>query len=665
MSFNVSYVYRIMDRYSGPLHRITVRTRAFKEILKRTNTQMKSMSKHLETASRKMVNFKIALGAGGAVDALSSIVNAVNRFEDSLDKIQSSLKTTKEQMSELSNQALKFGQTMLSNASKAEKAAASFGRVSDRMRGMGQRMKSVSSKMVNFRTTLGAAGTGGALLYMINIANRFERSLNSVQAKTQATDEQMKLLRTQARELGQTTQFSASQAAEAMEFLGMAGLKVGQIMEAIPGMLDLAAAGNLDLASAADISTNILTAFGMEIEELVHMSDVLALSAAKSNTNIYQMAEVMKNVATTAKQAGVSFEETAAMSMILANAGIKGGDAGTQLMNAMRVLTNMAPKTIKRLAKLGIDPRKLLDSEGRIKDLTGVIDQLAKRGATIGDFFQIFDIRGAKAMATLKEQGTKKLSEFTEMLIKAENSASEMADIMMKGLPGSILLLKSMFEEIILMMMAELIPVLLKVIGAVVRFMRNLKENHPTLMRFVAWGALIIPVLAAVALAVGVVVGAIGGLISLVGAVPLAIGAGITALIALGAWLYKLGRFDVIIEGIKKEWHKLKLIFQFKIFQYIKEEFEDFFSWITDYWEIYNKIIDKAKSFLGFGDATITTEEAGVKAAAVQGAAREMAIGNIQSEMTGKIVISTEGGAKVEQAEIGPINTGANLVMVE
>lgn len=665
MSFNVSYVYRIMDQYSGPLHRITVRTRAFKEILKRTNTQMKSMSKHLETASRKMINFKMALGAGGAVNALSGIVNAVNRFEDSLEKIQSSLRDTKEQMVALSNQANKFGQTMKSNANKAAQAATTFGRVSDKMRGMGQRMKSVSSKMVNFKTTLGTVGAGGALLSMIGIANRFEGSLNRVQAVTQATDEQMGLLRAQARQLGETTQFSASQAAEAMSFLGMAGLSVGKIMEAMPGMLDLAAAGSLDLAAAADIATNILTAFGMEIGELKHVSDVLAMSAAKSNTNIYQMSEVMKNVATTAKQAGVSFEETAAMGMILANAGIKGGDAGTQLMNAMRVLTNMAPKTIKRLAKLGIDPRKLLDSEGKIKDLTGIIDQLAKRGATIGDFFQIFDIRGAKAMATLKEQGTKKLSEFTEMLVNSEGTAKRMADTMMKGLPGSIKELKSVFEELILMLMTILMPTLLEIAKATLSFMRNLKENHPTLMKFVAWGVLIIPILATIAVAVGTVVGAIGGLISLVGAVPLAIGAGITALIALGAWLYKLGRFDVIIERIKKEWNKLKLIFQFKIFQYIKEEFEDFFSWITDYWEIYNKIIDKAKSFLGFGDATITTEEAGAKAAAVQGAAREMAMGNIQSEMTGKIVISAEGGAKVEQAEIGPINTGANLVMVE
>lgn len=578
MSFNVSYVYRILDKYSGPLNQITNRTRAFKGILAKTDASMK---------------------------------------------------------------------------------------------GMGQRLKNVSRKMVNLRTGLGAVGAGGALMNMIGIANRFEGSLNRVQAVTKATDDQMGLLRGQARKLGETTQFSASQAAEAMSFLGMAGMDVNKIMAAMPGMLDLAAAGNLDLAAAADISTNILTAFGMKIEELGHVSDALATAAASSNTNIYQMAEVMNNVASTARQAGVSFEETAAMGMILANAGIKGGEAGTQLMNAMRVLTNMAPKTAKGLAKLGIDPRKMLDSEGKIKDLTKLVDQLAKRGATMGDFFQIFDIRGAKAMAVLKDQGSKKLSEFTSMLQNSEGAAKEMADIMMKGLPGAIKELRSVSEELILMLMTTLIPTLLKISKAALSFMRNLKENHPTLMKWVAWGALIIPILAIVAVAIGTVVGAIGGLISFVGLIPLAIGAAIAALAALGAWLYKTGKLDKIIAVIKQRWFELKFTFQLsvkvfkKVFKDLKEQFDKFFGWLSNSWELFNKSIDKVRTFFGFGETTITAEETGAKTAAVQSAARDMMMGNFQNEMTGKIVISTEGGAKVEQAQIGPIDTGANLVMVE
>lgn len=578
MSFNVSYIYRILDQYSGPLNRITAGTR---------------------------------------------------KFKNTLDKAEA------------------------------------------RMRGMGQRLKDVSRKMVNFRTGIGTAGTGGALIKMIEIAYRFERSLNRVKSVTKASDDQMKMLRQEARRLGETTEFSATQSAEAMAFLGMAGMEVGEIMSAMPGMLDLAAAGNLDLAAAADIATNILTAFGMEVKELGRVTDVLATAAADSNTNVYQMAEVMNNVASTAKLAGVSLEDTAAMGMILAGAGIKGGEAGTQLMNALRVLTDMAPKTAKGLARLGIDPRKILDSEGKIRDLNKLIGQLADRGATMGEFFQMFEIRGAKAMAVLKEQGDKKLNAFIDSLRKSEGAAKEMADIMMEGLPGAIKRLRSTFEELILMWMTILIPTLLKLSEIALSFMRNLKENHPTLMKWVAWGALIIPILAIIALAIGTVIGAIGGLLSFIGFIPLAIGAAIAALMALGAWLYKTGKLDKVIGAIQQRWFELKFTFQLsvkifkKVFKDLKEQFDKFFGWLSNSWELFNKSIDKVKAFFGFGDTTITAGEAGAKTAAVQGAARDMMMGNLQSEMTGKIVVSTEGGAKVEQAQIGPIDTGANLVMVE
>ena len=182
-------------------------------------------------------------------------------------------------------------------------------------------------------------GTATALAGVATAAAKtgadFESQMSRVKAISGATGEEFEKLKAQAIELGAETSFSASQAAEGMENLAAAGFTTTETMEAMPGLLDLAAASGEDLASSSDIATSALRGFGMEASEAGHVADVLAENANRTNSSVAETGEAMKYVAPLARSAGLSFEETAAAIGIMANAGIQGSQAGTTLRSAI------------------------------------------------------------------------------------------------------------------------------------------------------------------------------------------------------------------------------------------------------------------------------------------------------------------------------------------
>ncbi|GAU08144.1 phage tail tape measure protein [Desulfoplanes formicivorans] len=168
-----------------------------------------------------------------------------------------------------------------------------------------------------------------------SVGMSFEHTMKTVQGVSRATDEQYKALTAAAREMGETTEWSATQAAEALKYMSMAGFTVEQSIAALPGVLDLATAGNLDLGRASDIVTDSLTAMGLGVEDLAHFSDVLIATTTRSNTNIEMMGESLKYAAPIAHSMGYEIEQVSALLGTLANAGIKASDAGTDLRQAM------------------------------------------------------------------------------------------------------------------------------------------------------------------------------------------------------------------------------------------------------------------------------------------------------------------------------------------
>src|SRR5690606_17316874 len=284
-------------------------------------------------------------------------------------------------------------------------------------------------------------------LASIKTAGDFEASMNRVKAVTGATGKDFDALVEQAKQLGKTTQFSASEAADAMGFLAMAGFKVDEIMTALPGVLNLAAAGQLDLAEAADIASNILSGYGLEVAEINRLNDVLAKTFTSANVDMRMLGESFKYVGPVASSAGIQFEEAAAAIGLLGNAGIQGSEAGTALRGAIARLLQPTAEVSDTLKRLGVS---VVDSKGELRPLAESIRQLEKSGAKTADMMTIFGLEAGPAMQALGSQGSGALGQLTKDLENSGGTAQRIADTQMEGLNGSLKELQSAFEGLML-----------------------------------------------------------------------------------------------------------------------------------------------------------------------------------------------------------------------
>lgn len=293
----------------------------------------------------------------------------------------------------------------------------------------------------------GAVAAVGLGYNVLKASGDFEKAMNQVRAVTGATGKDFQDLRDQAKELGATTKFSATQAAEGMGFLAMAGFQTKDIMDAMPGVLDLASAGNMDLARSADIASNILTGYGFKASETARVVDVMAKTFTSTNTDLTQLGEAFKYAGPVAHAAGVKFEQAAAAIGLMGNAGIQASMAGTSLRGAITRLLAPTKQIQDRLNKLGVTVK---DTHGNLLPLDDIIRQLEKSGANTGDMMTIFGQRAGPAMLALVDQGSGALVKLTEKLDHAGGTAKRIADIQMEGLQGQLVSLKSAWEGLMI-----------------------------------------------------------------------------------------------------------------------------------------------------------------------------------------------------------------------
>jgi TP901 family phage tail tape measure protein len=272
----------------------------------------------------------------------------------------------------------------------------------------------------------------------------FEKSIVRAGALANATGEDLKSLEETARKMGRETIFSATQAADALAFLSMAGFSVRESTRALPGVLELAAAAQLDLATAADITSNVLTGYGLKVEELGRVNDVLTKAFTSANTDLRQLGEAMKLAGPTASAAGVGFEEAAAALALMGNAGIQASMAGTSLRGAITRLLNPVGKAKDTLAELGVT---VLDASGGMVPFVDIVAQLEKSGITAGQAMQVFGQRAGPAMLALISQGSEALREMTTELENSGGIAANIAAKQMDTFAGTMAELKSVLED--------------------------------------------------------------------------------------------------------------------------------------------------------------------------------------------------------------------------
>lgn len=330
-------------------------------------------------------------------------------------------------------------------------------------RAFGTRFERMARENQQMMRTMGtvAVAAGGSILFGLgkaaSAAADFEHEMNRVGALTGATGDSFDALSEQAQELGRTTMFSASEAAQGMGFLAQAGFDTNEIMQAMPSTLDLAAAGQMDLAQAADIASNVLTGYGKEASEINHVNDVMAATASNANTEVDQMGQAMALVAPIANAAGIEFEETSAMIGMLGEAGIQGTRAGTTLRQTISSLENPVGAATDAIEQLGL---RTHDAAGNLLPMHEIIEQLEDAGLTAGETLELFGQRAGPGMASMIQQGSEKLKEFTGDLENSGGAAKEMAERQMEGLKGAMIELGSATEGLLISFGSELTPVL-------------------------------------------------------------------------------------------------------------------------------------------------------------------------------------------------------------
>ncbi|MYL53318.1 phage tail tape measure protein [Pontibacillus yanchengensis] len=339
-----------------------------------------------------------------------------------------------------------------------KKATDQVKRTQRQTEGLSGRMKALDSGMKNLAVGGVAALSTGLIAmtgYAAKVGMTFEAEMDKVKAVTGATTAEMAAMTEQAKELGKQTQFSATQAAQAQAFLAQSGMDTKEVMGSMPSVLDLAASGQLDLAQASDLASNVLSGFNMEASEMGHVSDVLAKSAASANTSVGQMGEALSYSAPIAQGLGISLEETASAIGLFSNAGIQGSRAGSSLRGMLSQLQSATGSTADKLKELGLSAK---DVNPAVHSLSDIVKTLKDSGATAADAMKLVGQEAGPGLAALLTQGSGKLDEMTEKFKNADGAASKMADTMNDNLRGRLRELKSAFDGLALDIFDQMKP---------------------------------------------------------------------------------------------------------------------------------------------------------------------------------------------------------------
>lgn len=286
----------------------------------------------------------------------------------------------------------------------------------------------------------GTAAISAGGLAVIKMGSDFEAQMSRVKAISGATQEDFQKLRDQALQLGADTSFSASQAAEGMENLAAAGFSVTETMEAMPGLLDLAAASGEDLSASSDIAASAIRGFGLEASEAAHVADVLAANANMTNSSVAQTGEALKYIAPVARAAGISLEETSAAIGLMANAGIQGSQAGTTLRGALSRLSKPTDDMCQVMDQLGLE---FYDSEGKMKSLHDQIEMLQKATKGMTDeqrnnaLVTLYGQESLSGMLALINEGPDSLDKLTKSFQECDGIAKETAATMQDNFQGA------------------------------------------------------------------------------------------------------------------------------------------------------------------------------------------------------------------------------------
>lgn len=424
------------------------------------NKDIEKQRKNLEDLGKKHAHAVNEQGENSR--AAQTLANEYNKQADNLNRLERQMENATEELENMRKEQAFQESSWGKMTTGLENFSSKMNTMGDSLVGFGQNM--------SMKVTAPIVGAGAAAL---TAGMNFEEGMSKVQAISGATSEELEQLEDMAKDLGETTRFSATEASEGMSFLAMAGFETNEILDSMPGLLDLAAAGQLDLGRAADITTNVMSGFNLETEETGRVSDILAESAASANTSVEQMGGAMSYVAPVAEGAGLSIEETAAAIGTLSNAGIQGERAGTALRSMIASLQNPTGQTANALKDLGLSAEDVNPSMNSLSEILGTLEDA---GMDSSQAMQLVGQEAGPGLIALLSEGSDGLKEFTNDLENSEGAATSMADKMSDNAKGSIREFRSALEGIGIAASEHLIPPLTDIIEKGTTLVRKFGE---------------------------------------------------------------------------------------------------------------------------------------------------------------------------------------------
>lgn len=312
----------------------------------------------------------------------------------------------------------------------------------------------------------------------IEAGKAFEKSMSNVAALSGATNDELELLRQTAKDYGSTTQFSASEAADALGYMALAGWDAKQSASALGGVLNLAAASGMDLASASDMVTDYMSAFNIEAKDSAYFADLLAYAQANANTTAQGLGEAFKNSAANMNAAGQDIETTVSLLAMMANQGLKGSEAGTALTAVMRDMTAKMKDGSITIGKTSV---AVMDANGNYRDMTDILADVERATEGMGDaekaaaLKSTFTSDSIKGLNLILNAGVSNASDFEDALRKSSGSAEDMADIMNDNFNGALTATKSKLEGVQIALYEKVQPALNSGLVAFNKFLDALK----------------------------------------------------------------------------------------------------------------------------------------------------------------------------------------------
>lgn len=432
--------------------------------------------------------------------------------QEQYDALQREIAETEQELRRLEEQAQQTNNSMQTISQVGE----SFQAVGGKITAAGQALMPLS---------LAAAGVGAAA---IKITADFDEAMSKVSAISGATGDDFDKLRAKAREMGSETKFSATESAQAFTYMAMAGWDTEKMLNGISGVMSLAAADGLDLATTSDIVTDAMTAFGLKAEESGHFADVLAKGSSSANTNVSMLGESFKYVAPLAGALGYSVEDTTVALGLMANAGIKGSQAGTSLKTALANLTKPTAKMRTVMDEYNIS---IANSDGSMKSLSQIMDMLRTNLGGLGAAQQaaaattLFGKEAMAGMLTIINASEEDYNNLTEAIANADGTAKKMADTMQQNLNGQLTILKSGLEEAAISIGDALMPLIQGLVAAVQGWVTWFNSLNDTTKSMIAIIGLLVAALAPLLVVIGTLITSIGTIMTAIPAMMTAFAA--------------------------------------------------------------------------------------------------------------------------------------------